>query len=113
MCLALCHSPNTYLMPTVCFPQSLSFVFIAAVYYLLIGREHFPPPPRAAFISRPQGLLFLILNSNPMAGARIQMDVIYGQEDQPVCVASVELNHSLRWLHFNIFNLALEGMLFW
>lgn len=45
MCLALCHSPNIYLMPTVCFPQSLSFVFIAAVYYLLIDREHFPPHP--------------------------------------------------------------------
>lgn len=48
-----------------------------------------------------------------MAGAKIQMYVIYEQEDQPVYVASVELNHSLCWLHFNIFNLALEGMLFW
>lgn len=94
-----------------------SSVLVICLYccsLLFTNRQRtFPPPPRAAFISRPQGLLFLILNSNPMAGARIQMDVIYGQEDQPVCVASVELNHSLRWLHFNIFNLALEGMLFW
>lgn len=60
------------------FLQSSSFVFAAADYYLLIGREPFFSPC-VAFISRPRGLLFLILNSNPTAGAKIQMYIIYGQ----------------------------------
>lgn len=106
---------NLGMFTTVSWPQYLSdthsvfsSILVICLYccsLLFTNRQRtFFFPSCAAFLSRPQGLLFLILNSNLVAGAKIQMYVIYGQEDQPIYVPSVELNHSLCWLHFNIFS---------
>lgn len=112
----VCHCVTAPI--SVSCPQCYTFssILVICLYccsLLFTNRQRTFFSPCVAFISRPQGLLFVILNSNPMAGVKIQMYIIYGQEDQPHYVASAELNHSLCWLHFNIFNLALEGMLFW